>query len=251
MEQHKITQGWKTWLRPNRIVPLLTLLVAGSAGVLGILGIIQMSFVDGIIISLLALLSVDALTERLSILEKIEDRLSKIPIGEQLLSRTQLLPARELARTATEIAFIGVSGISLLVNEVGFLEQKMKEGCKLRFVLLDPKSSSLQAWNLLVKVTTTGKDIESALEYLTGLMQMEKVKGKCEVRLSKVYLPCAVLIGDPNKDTGSMNVEFYTYKTTLVDRPHVRLSRMQNRRWFDFYVTQFEQVWSDAEKWTP
>jgi hypothetical protein len=171
--------------------------------------------------------------------------------GEQLRSRSQLVPARELAQTASEIAFVGVSGISVLVNDLGFLEQKIKTGCKLRFILLDPNSPSVQTWNLLASVTTTERDICTALEYLKGLMQIKNARGKCEVRLSKVYPPYALLISDPNENTGVMNVEFYTYKTTFSDRPHVQLSRQQNQHWFDFFRGQFEQIWSDSEKWTP
>ncbi len=248
MEQNKSTLGWKTWLKLNRIVPLLTILVAGGAGVLSILNVVQATPVEGIIIALLALISIDALTERLSILEKIETHLRGYSIGVQLRTRTQLLHPHELAGMASEIAFIGVSGITVIQNYLGFFEDRMKEGCRLRFVLLDPDSPSLQTWNLLTKVTTTETDIKTALELLKGLMQ-ERVRGKCEVRLSKVYVPFAMLISDPHKDTGLMNVEFYTYKTMLSDRPHMKLSRNENQFWFDFYTSQFEQVWSDSEKW--
>lgn len=102
-----------------------------------------------------------------------------------------------------------------------------------------------------MKVSTTETDIKSALEMLKGLMQMEKAKGKCEVRLSKAFLPFSIFIADPNKDNGSMIVEFYTHKTTLSDRPHVQLSRSQDQHWFDFFRAQFEQIWAESEKWTP
>lgn len=251
MDQYRNSTRWKAWLRANRIIPLLTITIAGVAGILNIIGILQLAPVDGIIIALLALLAVDGLTERLSVLEKIESRLGSQLAGEQLRNRARLVSAHDLAQKASEIAFIGVSGISLLVNDLGFFEQKLRAGCKLRFILLDPSSSSLQTWNLLMKVTTTERDINTALELLKGLMQTEKAKGKCEVRLSKVYPPYAILISDPNKDTGLMNVEFYTYKTTLSDRPHIQLARTQNQYWFDFFRAQFEQMWADSEKWSP
>jgi hypothetical protein len=160
------------------------------------------------------------------------------------------MPAREFAQTASEISFLGVSGISILTNNLGFFEQKMKDGCKLRFILLDPSSPALQTWNLLTKVRTTETDIKIAQEHLKGLMEM-KAKGRCDVKLSKIYPPFALLISDINKSTGRMNVEFYTYKTTFSERPHIQLSLEYNQNWFNFYKAQFEQFWSDAEKWTP
>jgi hypothetical protein len=139
----------------------------------------------------------------------------------------------------------------VLINDLGFLEQRMKDGCKLRFILLDPSSPALQTWNLLTKITTTEADIKTAQEFLKGIMRLENAKGKCEVRLSKVYPPYALLISDINKNTGLMNVEFYTYKTTFSERPHVQLSQAHNQHWFNFYKSQFEHFWSDSEKWEP
>jgi len=251
MEQQKSVSTLRNWLKPNRIIPLLTILLAGSTGVLSIFNLFKISPVEGIIIALLVLLAVDGLTERLSILEKIESQLGSYTMGEKLRSRSQLLSPEEMASTASEIAFVGVSGISIFINNLGFFEKKIKAGCKLRFILLDPNSPSLQTWNLLSKVTTTETDIKTALELLKGLVRTEKVKGKCEIRLSKVYMPFGMLISNPYKDNGLMNVEFYTYKTTFSDRPHIQLSRTHHQRWFDFYVKQFEEMWSDSQIWTP
>lgn len=169
----------------------------------------------------------------------------------QFRSRAQLARPEELAPTALEIATNGVSGITLIVNHLGFFEQRMKAGCKLRFILLDPNSTAMEAWNLLSKVSTSAADVRNALEILKGLIQLEKAKGRCEVRLSKVIPPFSMLIMDPDSDNGLMIVEFYTYKTNLTDRPHVKLRRAQNRHWFDFFRAQFEQIWAESEKWTP
>lgn len=143
MEQ-KSTPRWKLWLKPSRVVPLLTLLVAAGAGVLTLFGFFQATPIDGIIIALLALLAIDALTERLSLLEKIESRLATYSVGAQMKNRSQLPTPNERAQTASEISIVAVSAISLLVNHLGFFERKMKTGCKLRVVLLEPTSPSLQ-----------------------------------------------------------------------------------------------------------
>ena len=251
MEKQKPASTWRNWLKPNRIVPLLTILVAGGTGILSIFNLVKISPVEGIIISLLALLAIDGLTERLSILEKIESQLASNTIGENLRSRSQLLSPAEIASSASEIAFIGVSGIAIFINNLSFFEQKILSGCKLRFILLDPNCSSMQTWNLLSKVKTTETDINTALELLKGLLSVEKAKGKCEIRLSRVYMPYGMFISNPHKDNGLMNVEFYTYKTTFSDRPHIQLSRTHHQQWFDFYVKQFEEMWSDSQKWTP
>ena len=58
---------WKQWIKPNRLVPLLTILGAGTVLTLSLLGAIAFNLFENITIALLALLAVDALTERLSV----------------------------------------------------------------------------------------------------------------------------------------------------------------------------------------
>ena len=242
---HKI---WSDIRRGENIDLYLTVLVAFGLGILNIVGSAPPAWITSVTLAALGVLAISALRTEYHIGELLQ----KLPApSEQLQNRSSLMPVRELAQTASEISFLGVSGISVLINELGFLEQKMKAGCKLRFILLDPSSPALRTWILLDRIPTTEADIKTSLEILKGLMQMEKVKGKCEVRLSKVYPPFALLISDINKNTGLMNVEFYTYKTTLSERPHVQLSQVHDKNWFDFYRAQFEQFWSDAEKWNP
>jgi membrane protein implicated in regulation of membrane protease activity len=48
---------WKQWIKPNRLIPLLTILGAGTAIVLSLLGVIKLSVAENIIIALLALLA--------------------------------------------------------------------------------------------------------------------------------------------------------------------------------------------------
>jgi hypothetical protein len=70
--------GWKRWLRPSHLVPLLTILTAGAAIVLSLLKLIELSVAEEIVIALLALLAVDALNERLSLLERMRARLEHL-----------------------------------------------------------------------------------------------------------------------------------------------------------------------------
>lgn len=242
-------QSWKLWFRPSRLVPLLTILGAGVAIVLSLLQILQLSTAEGIIIALLALLTVDALNERLSLLEKIESRLSNLPAGQILKKRPDILSPVEHAKQASEIWIDIVSGSSVIPPYLGFYESKLKDGCNIRVVVLNPKGPSLPAWNLLVRHTYSEQNIDSTLKVLKGLLLL-KAKGKCEVRLSNVFLPFSIFAVDPKKGTGSMIVEYHSYKVPLDDRPHIRLTTADSP-WFNYYRQQFEQHWSDATIWQP
>lgn len=241
----------KEWLRPSRIVPLITLIVAGLTIAAGLLKIIELTIVDGIIIALLLLLAADSLSERITILEKIEDRLSNLTITQKIFGRSELPEWEDRSRSASEVSILAVSAISLIMNNIGIFERLLAEGCNFRIILLDPSSSALQTWDMMMKISTTRSDIQTSLQWLQELMLANEYKGKCEIKLSPVFLPFSISVVDPGKDNASMVVEFYTYKTTFADRPHIQISPSSDKRWFDFFVAQFEQVWTEAKPWSP
>lgn len=250
MQSQKRTPRWKTWFKPSRLIPILTILGAGTAIVLSLLDILTLSIAENIIIALLALLAIDALTERLSILDGIEARLQYLSAGQTLRSRSDVPTVDTHAAHATEICFIAISGISLKVRYFGFLENKIKNGCKVKVLLLDPNGVGVQASKLISRVTTAESDIQTALESFKELSKI-KSKGKFEVRLSPAFIPFTMQAVDLQKPTGSMVVEFHTYKKTLNERPHIFLTALDHPQWFEFYRKQFEQAWADSTSWSP
>lgn len=154
----------KDWLKPGRLIPILTIFAAGTAIVLSMLGIIPLTPAESIIVALLALLSVDALTERLGVLERLEAKLELMPVHEGLRKRSEIPLLEERARNASDICILAVSAISLTVRYLSFLEGLLHSGSTLRVILLDPASDSLRTWELLMKVTTSVSDIRVITE---------------------------------------------------------------------------------------
>ncbi len=242
---------WKRWIKPNRLIPLLTILGAGLSIVLSLLGIIKLNIAENIIIALLALLAVDALTERLSVLEKIEARLSKLTAEQSLKKRSEILTPIEHGPQASEICIAVIHGGSVITPYTGFYESRIRDGCKIRVILLDPGAEAVQTWILRSRGTDSKLRIEASLERLRSLVQLSGVKGNCEVRLSNVFLPYSIFAVDLAENSGSMIVEYHSYKRSIDDRPHIHLTALDSLYWFNYYKQQFEQVWSEAIPWQP
>lgn len=242
--------GWKKWLAPSRLVPLMTILGAGVAIVLSLIKIVQLSTADEIIIALLALVAVDALNERLNLLEKIESRLSNLSSEQVLKSRYAMQNPIAQASYASEICICVIHGTSVIFPYTGFYAAKLKDGCNIRIILLAPDSPVIDSINLRSKHSQTKQHILSALENLKGLTTLQAT-GKCEVRLTSTSIPFSMFAVDLKKGSGSMNVEYYAYKVSIDDRPHVLLTASNCPYWFNYYRQQFEQIWSDAVTWTP
>ena len=72
---------WKAWIKLERLIPAVTILSAIVASVLSLFNVIQLSGGEGIVIVLLALLAGDALTERLTILQKMREEIKALKQG--------------------------------------------------------------------------------------------------------------------------------------------------------------------------
>ena len=242
---------WDHIRRGENIELYVIVIVAFILVALSLFGVATERLVASITLAVLGLLAISTLGTR----DYIEEQLRKFPasLASTLKERSELPPIKERGQDASEIVVAGVSLITAVVPNLGFFEQKMKAGCRLRFLLLDPSPSpALQTWDSISKVPNTKADIEQSLKSLEVLIHLEKTtKGKCEVRLANVFLPFGIAAFDPSKDTGFMSVEFVIYKKALGERPHIKLMRANDKKWFDFFKSQFEDLWVESVKWNP
>jgi hypothetical protein len=243
-----IRRIWDDIRHGENIDLYLTVIIAIGLTLLNLLGIAPQTLIAPITLAVLGLIAVSSLLTR----HIIEEHLQKIAISSTpvLRGRSEIPSFQERGKYASEIVIVGVSLVSVTIH-LDFFEQKMKDGCRLRFLLLSPQSPALQVWNSINKVRTVEGDIEQILNILGILVQMETSKGKCEVRLSDVFLPFGLAAFDPEKDTGFMNIEIYAYKRALGERPHFLLTKEKDNKWFEFYKSQYEQLWSDSVIWKP
>ena len=241
---------FKTWLKPSRLIPLITILAAGVVIILSLVDVFELETQDEIIITLLALIAADALSERLAILEKINKQLSNLKVPQTLRSREYLPSLSEDAKNASEICVLAISAIALISKSMSFFEERIKSGATIRFVLLDLESLSIETLLLQAKIKTTKTDIDAALEMIKVLAKTAEVEdGDVQVRLTEVFLPFSMLAIDTRDESGFLVVEYREYKKNYQERPHIILK--PHNKWYKFYLEQFEQAWQDGEKWSP
>ena len=237
----------RQWLRFNRLFPILTILGAGVPIYLDVIEFIELSIAENIIISLLALLAIDSLSERLTLLEKLESRLSSIINSKTLHSRNEMSTPPELCASASEVCLLAVHGHSVTGPYIGFFRELLDKECTIRIVLLDPDSPNAETYNRWKDQPIAIPFIRSSLESLKMLTQY-KSKGSCEVRLINMFLPFSMLAADFAKKNGKMNVEFHSYKLAIDERPHVNLAMKADPFWFNYFRKQFELAWGEASK---
>lgn len=162
-----------------------------------------------------------------------------------LRDRSQLMSVEQMAQDAVEISAMGITLVSLVSTRVDFFAEKLRNGCNLRFLILDPKSKAMEVWKLSESISTP-EDTVTVLKYLDALSRIENAKGKCEVRLANIYLPFGLVFTKKKKIGGAMNVEFLARNTSIANRPHFHLLEQENEKWFDFFHDQFEALWQKS-----
>jgi hypothetical protein len=241
---------WKKWLKLNRLLPTLTVLGSASAIVLSLIGIIKISLAENIIVALIGLVAVDALSERISFLKTLERKLDIIMTGQSLRTRKDILDYQTHTKNAFEICMLAISAPSIPAN-FSIFKNRIREGCKIRIVLLNPKSPSFYAWNLLRPHKEATKLVEGTLERLKEIFHDPSLRHGLEVRLSDTFMSYSLFCVDGKRDSGSMILEFYSYKREMDERPHIHLTASENPFWFGYYMNDFEAFWADAEEWVP
>lgn len=235
--------------RLDRLIPTVIVLGAAAAIVLSLFGITRLSLSERIVISLLGLLAADALTERIAVLDRLERLLSTLKLGKNLRSRQEIISIQQHAAGASEICILAVSAISIAHSNVHFFAAKIREGCVVRIILLNPESTHLKTFDLLYGTPTAANSIAASLRVLEDLLH-EKGKGSFSIHLSELFLPFSMVMVDPATDHGSMVVEFYAYRKRVGERCHVHLTASEDQNWFRFYKDQFDSAWSDSRAWT-
>jgi uncharacterized membrane protein len=139
---------WHVWVRPERLVPLGTVISAFVAMLLATLGILKMSVPEGIILSLLGLLAADALVERMGVLERIQNSLESLNLSDenepQLMWELDMLENEKFEKYlqgANELFISGGSLIGFLNDQREVLEKWLSQtpDARLKLILVDPK----------------------------------------------------------------------------------------------------------------
>jgi hypothetical protein len=246
MHPHESKARWKRWLRPGRLVPLVTILGAGATIVLDLFRIVELSTAEEVIIALLALLAIDALTERIGVLERIE---SKLRVGGvRLQDRNSFAESLEKRwARASEVCLLASNLVGIVTHYRDLMAERAKEGCRFRMIILDPEFLDLDG----LPVSWYGSGRKESLQY--AIHTIDRIRrrvgrDRVEVRYTAFPSPYSLLMIDPGTASGEVQVELYTHGRNTQERPHFVLTQDTDSYWYDFFRREFELVWESSRE---
>ncbi|MBN2130069.1 MAG: hypothetical protein JW741_11260 [Sedimentisphaerales bacterium] len=216
------------------------------------------------IITLLGLLAVSLLVERLGKLRRMDDRVAQIhehflsregkPSADLIFSNRKLLsPLEDRLDSARHIDVNGGSLFRLTSGYIGYFQQKAADGCRLRFLLVDPDSEAAKilARHVCYEIQNLDEYVGHIRTSLANLLRLKQEYSKLvDIRVYDCVPPFGLLISDPRKPCGQVQAEIYSFAVPIRERPEFTLTAAHDPRYFDFFVKQYEAAWGKAKVYT-
>ena len=212
------------------------------------------------ILAVLGLLAVSELVERLRILHRMESTTLKLlkevesnvtqpRISQFLLFR---LPSASVESSFSNVQTVYLAGINLqrFTREYSDkLAERLDKGGSIKVIVLDPNGKAVgRVLKKEANITLENlkANIQLTLQRLRWLGQRSENQGKLEVRLAEEILHFSLVIFDPYEESGVMFVEFYPQRWSFEGRPRLKIEALQDSKWFQYFVKQFESLWGDS-----
>jgi hypothetical protein len=189
----------------------------------------------------------------------VRRRVETAPTGVGLRSRRDsLLPSVSSEfGDAQHIDLLGYTLLGLFAKDHKYLESKANAGCKFRILLLNPSSD--EAVFVGARLTDSrelelaAKDFEERIGRVRGDIERTVIDlrpmlktGNVELKYISLATPYSLTIFDPKLPKGKVRVELYSFNMAGPDRPYFELTKAIDKKWYDFFIDQFERLWQTA-----
>lgn len=238
---------WEDLRRGENVDLYVTVAIAVLLAVLNVIGIVPQTWVAPLILAVLALLAIATLGNRHR-LETIIQNMNQ-PAGRLLLESypTDLESDVEKAR---ELWIVGVSLYATTMKYYSSLENKLKKGCSIKILLVNPDGPSVQMAATRkygpINVEDERIRIRTSLQRLCELRK--RAEGRLEIRTLDSPLTFGAFAIDPEASGGVLYVEHYGFKTRRESVRKLVLHR-KDEGWYSSIRAEIYELWEPATEW--
>jgi len=145
--------------------------------------------------------------------------------------------------------------VGIVTHYESFFRELAQKGCALKFLMVTPNfftdhkfpGSWTGGQGMKEHLLQTAKDLGSITQISARQLEYVSQDGqKTEIRFLSLPPPFSLLLIDPDKTYGEVQVELYTYNPNVSNRPHFILTQESNKHWYDFFVREFDLAWNEA-----
>lgn len=238
---------WKDIRRGENIDLYVTVTVAIALAVLNVIGIAPQPWVASLILAVLALLAITTLGNRYrleTVLQSMSQTTRKLFLGSY---PTDLENDVERAK---ELWIVGVSLYTTTMKYYSSLERKLKEGCSVKILLVNPDGPAVEMAATRkygpVNIEDERTRIRTSLQRLCELQRA--TKGQLEIRTLDNSLTFGAFAIDPETSGGVLYIEHYGFKTRRENVRKLILHRSEEG-WYNSIKTEIYDLWKAGTRW--
>jgi hypothetical protein len=168
-------------------------------------------------------------------------------MGRVPLKRHQeYVPFERFLSDAEKVDIIGINLAGIVSGYQGIIEKKAKDGCKFRFIIVNPKLTES-----IPMSSQTRRNTENTFDLLKKIMA--KTNRNIELGLFK-YIPVySLLIKHRDIESqGVVQVEIYSQIELFSEaamahtRPHFVLTQRSSKYWYKYFCNEFEDAYKNS-----
>lgn len=173
-----------------------------------------------------------------------------VDLDSVLLNRRSFTTFADKIRGARTVWIFAQSGINTLRDDLK--REILDKGGQLRILLHDPQDPHIRTLRDQIDskqdaAANLDLDLQVALSILRKLESTD-FRGKFEYRLTTFAPGFSMVVIDPDKRDGRLIVEFLGFRNEHIsDRMHIEIQRQQSQYWFDYWVGQYENLWTGTD----
>jgi len=236
----------------NNLDLYLTVVIAVIIAFLGAFSIAKQEIISSAILATLAILafgSIQDRRERVIIRSALKEGSADSFFRKHSFSELEKLI--ETVKNSKSAFFWGIHFRKTVDNWNSDLQQALRNGTYLRFLLVKPESSavamSLLRYNLDSTQDNINHDIESVLRKLAYIGISSNAIDRIEVRVIDFMPPYTMISINPLSSNGKMYVLLSSIRTPTRQTPSFQISAEKDKSYFDFFVDQFEKAWKEGD----
>lgn len=218
---------------------------------LDIFGVVDTTVVNSAILAVLALVSGNLL-----VTQREAEKTREFLLG---VGRSNLMPEELLKKyvEVSELISMCAAAKQVLISGTGHtvlvpvLKDRFRDGLppglEMRVLLMDPcgDANKVAAFRARKTVEASTQMYKENLSLLHDLAE-GTTDQRLQVRVLDTLPAYNIFAFDPHLPTGVLHVHLSSWRTSMVERPLIVLTKQQNLEWFEYFVREFETMWTDA-----
>ena len=236
---------------------ILTFIMASIAPYISIKSDTQVSEMLQFILVILTLLATSLLADRFRIIRKIDQKVKVL--GEYIKNSEsaetffidRIPPLETRLLNAKSIAISGITLSRTSDSMLNIFEECINKGGNVRILLIDPEHIALE---IAVKRFHKHQSVEMlkheshhALNNFMSLSRKINDRNKFDIKLVRASPAYGIWLIDGDNINSEIWVELYSYRD--LPEPTFHLQPYKDGKWHNYFLKQFELLWTDANRY--